>query len=480
MDSNLILVVSLLLLIGIFASKITIKFGAPVLLLFLGLGMLVGSDVLGLIYFDDAVLTQSVANISLVFILFGAGFCTHRDDMKASFGPSLTLATLGIVLTAGILGGLIILFTSITPIIAFLIGAIISSTDAAAVNSILLQTPVQKKVSSTLEIESAANDPMAIVLTLAILQIMTSGSADISVFLIKILWQLAGGIICGRFLGKAGSFLFDKLRSDNRGNYYVLCIAIPLLAYGLADAIHASGAIAVFFAGYWLGNSNFVYKNGAGSFIEGISSFANMGTFMLLGLLVFPLQLMSVWKEGVIVALLLIFIARPLAVLICMIPFKYNIREKIFIISGGIKGAVPIVLATYPAVYKVVEHNYIFNIVFFAVLLSCILQGMTLAKLAKALKILIKPKAKQLHSFELMSLEKGDIGLLEIQAAAEVSGRRIQEFCFPKQTLITSIIRNNKIISPNGDTEIIEDDILFILCLNEQRQRVGEMFGKEE
>ncbi|MDN3511797.1 MAG: potassium/proton antiporter [Candidatus Jettenia sp.] len=461
------LLIALLLIIATYATKITSKLGIPVLLLFLGIGMLIGSDALNLIYFDDAVLSQKIANIALIFIIFEGGFNTRRDALKFVFGPALTLATFGIVLTAAILGLLIHYVVHIDLLYSFLIGSIISSTDAAAVLMIFKQKIIKRKVSTTLEVESATNDPMAILLTVIVIQIISGETRNVPMFLIRLTWQLGGGILIGWIIGKVGGKLFDNLEAENRGYYHVMSIAVSLLAFGLADVIKSSGIIAVFFAGYWLGNTDFVYRRGVGSFVEGISTFSNMAIFLLLGVLVFPKNLIPVWREGVLIALLLIMVARPITVLICVLPFRrFKLKENLFIMWGGIKGAVPIVLATYPAVYGLDDNHFIFNIVFFAVFLSCLLQGTTIGWVADRLKLSILSLPKSRHSIELITTQKSDIDVFEIQIPeiSSIDGTRLRELNLPPNSLITSIMRENHIIIPKEDTILKKHDILFVIA----------------
>ena len=467
--------IAALLIAATFATKITSKFGIPILLLFLGIGMLIGSDVLNLIYFDNAILTQKVANIALIFILFEGGFHTRRESLQFVFGPALTLATFGIVLTAAILGILIYSVTDFDFLYSFLIGSIISSTDAAAVLMILRQQTIKKQVSTTLEVESAANDPMAILLTSVTIQIISGQTKHVASFLLHLTWQLGGGILIGWIIGKLAAYLFDHLKAENRGYYHVLSIAVSLLAFGSADVIKSSGIIAVFFAGYWLGNADFVYRRGVSYFIEGISTFSNMAIFLLLGVLVFPKSLLPVWREGLLITFLMIAVARPLTVLICTWPFQFDIREKLFLMWGGIKGAVPIVLATYPAVAGIDENHFIFNIVFFAVFVSCLAQGTTISWVASKLRLCLPAGPKAMHSIELITMRKTDIDVFEIQIpmTSRIDGAKIHEIPLPSDTLILAIMRGHQIIPPKGYTILKKQDILFVIASSKDIERIS-------
>lgn len=462
----MLLLIALLIVAAVFSTKITSRFGIPILLVFLGLGMLVGSDVLNLIYFDDAVLAQQVANLALIFILFEGGCTTRRSTLRLVLGPALTLATAGIIITALVLGLLIYGLTDFSLLYALMIGAIISSTDAAAVLMMLRQRSIRPIVAATLEVESAANDPAAILLTVLFIQILTGETQHVGAFALKFFWQLGGGIGMGYLVSKIGVWLFNTLDSDNRGDYYVLSLGVSLLAFGLADVIHANGMLAVFFGGYWLGNAEFSYKRGVSHFIEGIASFSNVALFLLLGLLVFPKDLRLAWKEGSLIALSLIFIARPVAVLLCTVLFRFNRKERLFIMWGGIKGAVPIVLATYPAVYGLDQGHFIFHVVFFAVVLSCLLQGTTLSWMARKLRLTIPARPKSLYSIELLTKQKSAVEMFEVQIedAAHSIGQPLKHLQLPKDVLITAIVRANHLFPPKGDAVIQAHDILFVLA----------------
>jgi potassium/hydrogen antiporter len=469
-----------IIIVAIFSTKISSRFGVPVLIAFLGIGLLVGGDGLDLFQLGDAAATKRIADILLVFILFMGGFGTKRAALKAVAGPALCLSTLGIVVTTGLLGFLIFWFAGYPLTYSLMIAAIISSTDAAAVMLVTRENPIRERVSSTLEIESAANDPLAIILALAFVQIAAGKSADPWLFGLEIVWELAGGILVAFACSKATRFLFDRLESENRGYYYVLIVGAVLLDYGLADLVKANGIIAVFFMGYWLGNSEFVCKRGVSNFLEGISTFANIALFLMLGLLALPHNFASVWKEGLLIAVLLILVVRPLAVLACTLPFKYSWKERAFIAWGGLKGAVPIVLASYPAAYGLDPEGSTFNIIFFAVLLSCLVQGSTMVPLAKLLGLTVPSKPRSPYSVELHSLRKSDTEMFEIriESDSEADGRSVRNLALPSEVLISSIIRDEKIIMPKGTTVVVGDDLLFVLAPSERIDEVSRLLNE--
>lgn len=484
----MILTLAVLFLLGTFSTKLTEKLGVPVLLIFLGIGMIVGNDGLGLIDFGgtktDLQWAGNTANLALAFILFDSGFRTKRSTLRKYFGPALSLATVGIVLTALGLAVLIHLILKIDFITALLIGSVISSTDAAAVTAILKQRPIREKAASTLQIESAANDPMAVLLTVLMINIMNGHAANPAVFAAELVWQIGGGMLLGYIMSEVGVFLFRKLESDNKGYYYVLSTTIVLLVYGIGTEIKVSAMMAVFFAGYWMGNSNFIFKRGLSFMMDGLSTLANTIIFLLLGLLVYPTQLTGVWKEGLIIAFCLIFIVRPLTVWLCTAFFKFNRRERLMVTWGGVKGAVPIVLSTYPGLYLLPDSPYIngtseiFNIVFFVVGVSCVVQGTTLPMVGKRLQLLIPPKPQSLYSVELLTMKETEYDMFEVQLDenTDLDGKKISELPLQQDMLITVIIRKNKMIPPRGGTELKKEDILFILAPRHCQQELTAYF----
>ena len=485
MTSSLLLIFGILVVVGTFASKLSARFGVPVLLVFLAIGMIAGNDALGLILFSNQIMARDFANIALIFILFDSGFNTKRIDLHKFKGPSLSLATIGIVITALSLGVLIHFLLGINWLYSFLIGSIISSTDAAAVMTILRERPVKSHVSATLSIESAANDPMAILLTTFIINlILNAGNAfpfDYLVFVIRLIWQFVGGILVALILSKLGVWLFNHFGSANQAMFYVLYIGIVFSTYGLADVIGANGTIAVFFEGYWFGNSSFAFKRGISHFISGLSTFANMFVFLLLGLLVFPKSMVQVWQKGLILAVAMIFIARPLAVFLCTFPFKFSLKERFFIVWGGLKGAVPIILATYPAAFGLDDDGLIFNIVFFVVSLSCLLQGTTLVLFAKKLKLSVPKKQHSPYSLELFALDKTDFDIVDIQVHQNSPwcNKRLMQLSLPEDIVVSTMVRKGKIISPRGNTLILPDDILFLMGEPEAIERIVYSVGAE-
>ena len=475
----MMLLLAILIIIGTFSTKIATKSGLPALLIFLAIGVIFGSDFLNLINFDNAQLAGQIANIALIFVLFESGFQTKKDELKSYAGPSMTLATLGIAVTAGVLGGLIYLIIRPGDIFySLMIGTIISSTDASAVMMIFRKNSIKRRVSSTLEVESAANDPAAILLTMLMIEIVSGNTgSNVGIFITKLAWQLLGGLLVGFVLGWIACKLFNYLKSENKGYYYVLIIGVSIFIYSLAELVKANGVIAVFFAGYNIGNTEFTYKRGISYFLDGIATLSNMTIFLMLGLLVSPKQLQEIWKEGILLAILMMFIARPVAVFLCTLPFKFQFREKLLLSWGGIKGAVPIVLSTYPMLHGIDESGKVFNIVFFAVVLSCVLQGTTITKVAKLLKLLVPPVPRSPYSLELLTTNQTDVDMYELPIEEKdlCCNKKIMDLKLPEDVLITSIVRKDKLISPKGNTEIQPNDILFFLSPINKKKVVSKI-----
>jgi potassium/hydrogen antiporter len=472
----MLLVFAVLLIVSIFSLKLTNRLNIPILLVFLLVGLLAGSDILNLVAFDDMALCQQIANVALIFIIYESGFNLKRATVRAVMAPSLLLASLGVVATAALVGLFIHLAFKLDLARAFLIGSIVSSTDASAVIAGLRKSPVRPRLANTLTFESAANDPAAIILTLFFINLIQVGSGGNIWFLAaRLVWQLAGGMGIGLLCGFTGVRLFRRLNPESRGFYYILIIGICLFSYGLADLARANGIISVFFCGILMGNSRFAYKRGVASFLEGISSFANISLFLLLGLLAFPRQLPAVLGMSLGIALFTIFAARSLVVAAVTSFFGYSLREKLFLCFAGIKGAVPIVLATYPAAFGLDKEHTIFNVVFVIVLISLALQGSLVGPLARWLKLDVPPDRPPDHSFELLSVRDSSIDIFKrkIEAGSASVGKRIMELGLPEAVSVTAVIREGKIIIPRGKTLIQRGDIIYVLATEEQYQSLA-------
>lgn len=482
----MILLVSLILLFLVLIAVVSQRFNVPLIIIALAVGIIFGSDVTGWIYFDDALLSQKLANICLIFILFAGGFGTKTAHLKPVLRPTLLLSTVGTLLTGIVTAFFLHFIIGWEWPLSFLVGTILSSTDAAAVFTILRSKPIERQLASVTEIESASNDPMAIISTTFVIQMMLGTSLSAPFSLLLFLWQLCGGILFGLGLGWLGKSAFDRIRNLDVGYLYVFLIALILLSFGLADFCKASGMLSAFFAGYVVGNSKLPYKNGLSSFTETLSFISNVGLFILLGLLVFPKQFSSIWGLGILLFLVITFISRPVAVFLSTIATKLSFKDKLFLSWGGIRGAVPIVLATYPAAAGLDPDHRIFNIVFFAVTLSILVQGTTIGKLADLLRISTRPKSKPGQSMELVTVEETDYELAQIHIDEFLyEGEcRIADMVLPQGTVITMVNRENRVIAPSGTTLLKPGDVLSVLVdrnsLEEASNRILGYFRRKE
>ncbi len=459
------LIAALILLAIILVARISNKWRVPLVVISLFAGILFGGEVAGLVHFDDFVMARRIADFALVFILFIGGFDTQADRLKLVLAPAMVLATIGVIMTAAITGASLYFLLQFGLPTAVLIGCIIASTDAAAVFSILRSRDIDKKLSSVVEVESATNDPMAIVLTSIAVQLIVSQLEHPAKIGLSLLWLIVGGIGFGLIVGKIGVYLFRFIKYLDKGYLYVYMIAIIMLSYGVADLCHASGILSAFFAGFLMGNSNIPYKSNISTMLDAISTIANVIIFVLLGFLVSLQEFAAVYIDGIYLFLILALIARPITVLCCTLFTKYTYKEKIFINWSGLRGAVPMVLATYPAAAGVSDSSKIFHIVFFAVFLSMLVQGTTITKFADLLKLGVKARPKPKQIMELVTLQKAELELVEIIIDEdEYSGKvLISSLDLPAGTTITMVNRRDAIIAPRGNTVLKAGDVLYVL-----------------
>lgn len=391
LDIELILfIIPLLIIACIILTKFIDNAGIPTLILFIGIGMLSGTDGLGDIYFDNAELVQSVGLIALIYILFAGGLDTNWNIVKPAFKNATLLATLGVLITAFAIGYFTYFFLGFSLLEGMLIGAIISSTDASAVFSIIGSRDVKLKgdIKPLLELESGSNDPMAVFLTIAVTSLITGDESNPVNLMLLFFLQMGVGAIVGLGIGKAILYFLRRFTLSYEGFYPVFILASAALVYGLADLLQGSGFLAVYIAGVMLGTNEFKYKDSIKRFFEGFSWLGQICMFITLGLFVFPSEIFPIIGIGLALSAFIIFVARPLSVFISLAFSKYNFREKTFISWVGLKGAVPIILATYPLVEKLPDANEIFNIVFFIVVTSVLIQGWSLPAVARFLKLI--------------------------------------------------------------------------------------------
>jgi cell volume regulation protein A len=387
------LAASLLLLASMLAWKVSSRLGIPALLFFLAIGMLAGSDGPGGIYFDDARLAQALGVLALAFILFAGGLDTRWQAVRPIVGRAVSLSTVGVLVTTGIVGiGAAWLF-HLAAFEGLLLGAIISATDAAAVFGVLRARKLQLSgaLIPLLELESGSNDPMAVLLTIGLTRLLVNPHESPLGMVVLFLQQMGVGAICGVALGWGAIRLIDRLHLEAEGLYPVLTIALVLLTYGLTTTLGGSGFLAVYLVGLLLGNSAVQRVDRLTSFHDGIAWLMQIGMFLTLGLLVFPSRLPPLIGRGLLITAIAMFVARPLGVLAALLPFRMPVREQLFVSWAGLRGAAPIVLATFPLLAGLSDASFLFDLVFFMVLASVLVQGTSLSLVARWLGVVVTP-----------------------------------------------------------------------------------------
>lgn len=469
-----LLIIAFLMLLSVVASKLSSKYGIPSLFIFLGLGMLAGSDGILGIYFDNVELAQNIGTLALIFILFGGGLDTAWKSIKPVLKDGLILATFGVLFTAFFAAICVYYVLNFTFIESLLVGAIISSTDAAAVFAILRAKGIslKKKLTPLLELESGSNDPMAIFLTVAILQIlMLPESSSVSEWIFKFFLQFLIGGTLGYIFGILLPSILNRIHLSFYGLYPVFTIGWILFLFSSVSMLEGNGFLAVYLAGIVANTKEFVHKKNLIGFHEGLSWIMQITVFLALGLLVFPSELPDVMISGLIIAFWLMFIARPAGVFLSTSFSSFSIREKAFISWVGLRGAVPIILATYPYLQGFEKSNLIFNIVFFIVLFSILIQGTTLPLMAKWLKVESKSKDFKPENVLASPLFYHTLKQFYIEENSKVIGLSIVELNLPADFLILLIKRQNDYIKPTGSTILEENDMLLIQCNSENRYK---------
>jgi len=467
---NILLVGSILLFISLFAGKTSYKFGVPVLILFLVIGMMAGSEGIGGIYFDNPNTAQFVGIIALNFILFSGGLDTNWQSIKPIIWQGVALSSLGVLLTAVSVGIFVWAITDFTIYEGLLLGSIVSSTDSAAVFSILRSKSLALKgnIRPTLELESGSNDPMAYVLTITFTGLVINQNASllstVPVFITQI---LLGGLV-GIVFGKISKVIINGIKLDYEGLYIVLVIAIMFFSFSATNFIGGNGFLAVYVCAIILGNQELIHKK---KILKSFDSFAwlmQIVLFLTLGLLVFPSHVVPVIGVGLIISMFLIMVARPVSVFLSLLPFRIHNRNRWFISWVGLRGAVPIVFATYPLLAGAENAPMIFNIVFFISLTSVLIQGTTLPLVARLLHLTLPEKAKLRTptDLELTDTIKSILTEIIIPNNCNSVGKQIVQLGLPKTIEISIIYRNDKYFTPNGATVMESNDKLFVLSEN--------------
>jgi cell volume regulation protein A len=464
---GILIVGSFLLFVSILASKLSSKLGIPTLLIFLAIGMLAGADGLGGIQFESAYIAKVLGTITLTLILFSGGLDTDFEHIRPIVWNGVLLSTAGVLITALGIGYFIYWVTDFTLIEGMLVGAIVSSTDAAAVFSILRSKNLHLKANlgPTLELESGSNDAMAYFLMIFFTKLLTSNQ-DISIWsaIPRFFQEMCIGGLIGVIVGQGMVFVVNRIQLAYESLYPGITLAMILFAYSATNFIHGNGFLAVYIAGIILGSKNFIHKNSLIRFYDGISWLMQVVMFISLGLLVSPHKLIPIAGIGLLISAALIFLARPISVFISLAFTKVTLNQKVFISWVGLRGAVPIVFATHPLLECVSKSDKIFHIVFFIVLTSVLLQGTTLYPLAKWLGLEDVTPHKHIRSINLADDVKSELIELTVPVGSNVDGRKIVEIDFPKNALIVLINRDKRYLTPRGDTELKVGDKLMVMA----------------
>jgi len=477
---QLILLAAVLALAGIVSSKASSRLGLPVLVLFLFVGMAAGEDGWG-IAFDNPAAAHALGTLALALILFDGGLQTSFEAVRSVWKPAGLLASVGVLVTALVTGLVAVAVLDLPLLEGLLLGSIVGSTDAAAVFSMLRSAGlrISRRVKSTLEIESASNDPMAIFLTIGLLEVLVNGMEPGTGLLEIFVLQFGVGSIAGLAVGAAAVAVINRIHLAATGLYPVLVLACGFLAFGLAANFGGSGFLAIFLAGVVVGNSRFVFQRGTYLFQDGLAWCSQIGMFVMLGLLVTPSKLLEVWAEGLAIACALIFVARPLAVALLLLPFGFGKREIALLSWGGLRGSVPIILALFPFLLGLSSAPLIFNVVFFVVLVSAVVQGSTLMWLARRLGLAEAPLSRPAATLDITSIGDVNADIVEytLDSGSRAAGRRISQLALPDGTVVAMITRQATVIPPRGSTLLEAHDHLFVVLRRETRPFVDLVFA---
>lgn len=478
---NILLIGAILIFCAIMISKTGYRFGIPTLLLFLLVGMGFGTDGLGL-EFDSAEDAQFIGMIALSIILFTGGMDTKLRDIKPVMAQGMILSTVGVLLTTLLTGGFIFWLSGFSsmniamPILtSLLLAATMSSTDSASVFNLLRSQRMNLKenLKPMLELESGSNDPMAYMLTIALIQVIASGSGfDIGLLVKDLLVQFFVGGVMGYAFGRLAVWLINKVNLSNSSLYPILLLSLVFITFTITDLLHGNGYLAVYILGVIVGNARLVFRKEINTFMNGLTWFSQIVMFLSLGLLVNPHEMLGVSVCAMLIGLFMIFVARPLTVMLCLLPFRQmTFKAKCFVSWVALRGAVPIIFATYPVVSEIPGSQVIFNIVFFITLLSLIFQGMTIAPVAKWLSLDL-PEEKEGNEFGVEIPEEIDSQLTDVTLTPEMleDGNRLMDMNIAPGTLVMLVKRGSEFMIPNGRMELKVGDKLLYISENKKEE----------
>ncbi len=465
----MVLVAGALLAAGLLASLVAGRLRVPSLLLFLGVGMLAGSDGFGWLSFSDYQLAQTVGIIALALILYEGGLASGWQEIRPVFLPAFSLATVGTLITAIIVGFGASLLFDMSLLQGMLIGAIVSSTDGAAIFAVLRGSTLRRRLARTLEGEAGMNDPVAVLLVTGFISWIQQPDYSALDMLSAIVEELVIGGAVGIAVGWVAVRMLRQVSLASAGLYPVASLAFAAVAFGGADVLHGSGFLAVYLAGLVIGSSATPARRTITTFHDGLAWVAQLGMFLVLGLLVFPSDFGGVWLEGIILALVLVFIARPIATFASTIGMGFSINERVALGWAGLRGAVPVVLATFPVIEGIEGAREFFDIVFFAVLVSTLLQGTTFEWLSARLRVTTNEAAIPTPFTDPTTARRmgAEIAEFPVGASDAVAGRLVRELGLPREALLNVIIRGEQAIPPRGSTRIEAGDRLHVLVRQE-------------
>lgn len=482
-----LLILSLLFFMSILSGKAGSKFGVPSLLLFLGVGMVFGGDGLG-VKFEDYSLAQTVGTVALCIILFSGGMDTKVKELRPVVSEGILLSTLGVLLTALITGiAIFLIFKWINPdsniglLGALLLASTMSSTDSASVFAILRSRGVNLKhnLRPLLELESGSNDPMAYMMVITLMEMISAGSeANYYMALASVTTQLIMGGASGLILGYIAVKTINRIRIDNDSLYPILVLTFGLFTFSVTYFLQGNGYLAVYVAGLFIGNKKFANKRITLNFFDGIAWLLQLVMFLMLGLLVSPKELLDVIVPALIVSFVMIFLSRPFSVFACMLPFKRPLKDKLYVSWVGLRGAVPIIFAIMPLAADIPGAKLMFNVVFFCTLVSLLVQGTSLTGMARWMRLAEKSdEPTKLKDFDIDMSSDIDAVISEVTLNEEslLSGNRLMDIKLPKNSLVTMVKRDDKYFVPTGGTELMENDILLVMAdSKESMQQIYE------
>ncbi|WP_183414401.1 potassium/proton antiporter [Microbacter margulisiae] len=468
---NILLVGSILLFASLLASHTT-KYGVPTLLLFLFIGMLAGENGPGGIVFNDPKIAKFIGAFALSFILFSGGLETKKQDIQPVLWHGISLSTLGVIITAVSVGLFVAWIAHWSIVEGLLVGSIVSSTDAAAVFSILRSRSIglKRQLKPLLELESGSNDPMAYILTISFTFLLANKEASVSTLLFMFFKQMILGGVIGYGMGLLMHKVFNWIKLEFEGLYSVLLITFVLFIFSFTDFIGGNAFLAVYLSAYVLGNLDFIHKKSLTKHFDGQAWLMQIILFITLGLLVTPKQLIPYLGIGLLISAFLIVIARPLSVFLALSFFRMHMKDKLFVSWVGLRGAVPIVLATYPLLAGVSKASVIFNVVFFISITSVLIQGTTLPLVAKWLKLTVPMnlKRKSVIDLEMAWGTKSIYKAIPVDASFHCIGKSIVDLKLPDTIIIALIERKNKFFFSDGATKIMNGDVLYVMADNEK------------